>query len=128
MNSKDKGNVGISAAIFYFTKLGYTVSIPLTDSQSYDIIVDIDSVLYKVQVKYTSIKATSGSYVLSLRSISGTTKKSYATIKDLDIDYVFVYTAAGDQVLIPITEITNTSSLTLTRDIIKKYSGLDELA
>jgi hypothetical protein len=35
-NSNKQGNVGLAEAIAYFTRFGYTVSIPLTDSQKYD--------------------------------------------------------------------------------------------
>ena len=38
INSKRQGNIGIGAAIAWFTVHGYTVSIPLTDSQDYDLI------------------------------------------------------------------------------------------
>lgn len=35
-------------AIAYYSKLGYTISIPLTDSQDYDLIVDTGTDLLKV--------------------------------------------------------------------------------
>jgi len=50
-NSKNQGDAGVGQAIAYFTKLGYIVSIPLTDSQDYDLIVEIEDELKKVQVK-----------------------------------------------------------------------------
>ena len=31
-----QGNVGVAYAIAYYSKLGYTVSVPLTDTQDYD--------------------------------------------------------------------------------------------
>ena len=39
-NSKAQGDIGLSQAIAYFAKEGYTVCIPLTDSQDYDLIVE----------------------------------------------------------------------------------------
>ena len=53
-NSKKKGDYGVGAAIAHYTKLGYTVSIPITDSQDYDLIVEDDHQLQKIQVKTTS--------------------------------------------------------------------------
>ena len=50
-NTKIQGSIGLGQAIACFTKLGYIVSVPLNDSQDYDLIVEIDNKLYKVQVK-----------------------------------------------------------------------------
>lgn len=41
-NSKKQGDAGLGEAIAYFTRLGYTVQLPLTDSQDYALVVDID--------------------------------------------------------------------------------------
>jgi hypothetical protein len=40
MNTKDIGNIGLGEAIAYFTGAMMTVSVPLNDSQPYDLIVD----------------------------------------------------------------------------------------
>lgn len=122
MNSKQKGNIGIGEAIAYFCKLGYTVSIPLNDSQDYDLIVDIDGFLNKVQVKYTTAKAPSGYYYVGLRSISGSTKEEYKTVADTDIDYLFILTQDNVKLLVPIIEITNRSGVTINSEYINKYS------
>ena len=50
-NTKKQGDVGLGAAIAFFSNLGYTVATPLTDSQNYDLVVDMDEGLKKVQVK-----------------------------------------------------------------------------
>ena len=39
-SNKDKGNAGMSMAIAYFGCNGFTVSIPLNDTQDYDLISD----------------------------------------------------------------------------------------
>lgn len=44
---KNIGNTGLSMAIAYFGSNGYTVSIPLNDTQDYDLVVDIDGKLKK---------------------------------------------------------------------------------
>ncbi len=121
MNSKQKGNAGIGAAIAYFTKNNYNVLIPLTDSQDYDIVVDMDGFLYKVQVKYTASKAPSGAFIIPLRSISGSSRQTYKTILDSDIDYLFAYTIEGSSYLIPKIDITNTNTINITDTIIAKY-------
>ena len=55
-SNKEKGNTGLGIAIAYYSANGYTVSIPLNDTQDYDLIVDKDNILKKVQVKATSCK------------------------------------------------------------------------
>lgn len=121
MNTKQKGNAGIGAAIAYFTRQGNNVLIPLTDSQDYDLVVDIDGFLNKVQIKYTSQKAPSGNYKIALRSISGSSRQEYKTVQDTNIDYLFCVTEIGDTYLMPITELTHSSTITITDDFVLKY-------
>ena len=58
-NTKQQGNVGLGVAIGHFTLNGYIVSVPLNDSQDYDLIVDCRT-LYKVQVKPPNINQKMG--------------------------------------------------------------------
>jgi hypothetical protein len=46
--NQDKGRAGISMAIAYFGANGYTVSIPLNDTQWYDLIVEKDGIFQTV--------------------------------------------------------------------------------
>ena len=68
-DNKNKGRAGLSLAIAYFGCNGYTVSLPLNDTQDYDLIVDDGKKLYKVQVKATGQKKENGNYICSLRTI-----------------------------------------------------------
>ena len=40
--NKEKGNSGLGMAIAYFTTNGYVVSIPLNDTQDYDLVIEKD--------------------------------------------------------------------------------------
>ena len=40
INSKKQGDIGMCYAMAYYAKLEWTVSIPVTDSQDYDLVVD----------------------------------------------------------------------------------------
>src|SRR3989344_8473093 len=51
-----KGDIAVSQAIARFTRMGYDVSLPVTESASYDLIVDTQQNLRRVQVRYTSTK------------------------------------------------------------------------
>ena len=54
INRKNIGRIGLSMAINYFTVNGYTVSIPMNDTQWYDIVIEKDGVFQTVQCKATS--------------------------------------------------------------------------
>ena len=54
--NKEKGNTGLGITIAYFTANGYTVSIPLNDTQDYDLVIDKNNELETVQVKATGCK------------------------------------------------------------------------
>ena len=111
--NKEKGNTGLGIAIAYYTSKGYTVSIPLNDTQDYDLIVDKGEKLYKVQVKATACKTRYGNYQVALQSCGGTKGKAYKTIINTNIDEVFIVTNNIDIYIIPIKEISNTTNLNL---------------
>lgn len=50
-----KGDTAVAQAIATFTKLGYDISLPITESAAYDLIVDRSGTLRKVQVRYCSV-------------------------------------------------------------------------
>ena len=111
--NKEIGNASLGTAIGYFTNIGCTVSIPLNDTQDYDLLVDFDGIIKKVQVKGTSFKTNYGIYQVSLKSSGGTKGKIYKTVKDTDVDLVFIATDDGSMYLIPKNEIKNSSTLNL---------------
>lgn len=112
-NPKVKGTVGLGHAISYFTRIGTVVALPLNDSQPYDLIVEIDGELKKVQVK------TSTSDSIALRTMGG--NQSYHTAKLFEhtsCDYVYGLLDTGESWLVPTSAFTNKNSLKLTD---KKY-------
>lgn len=113
-NTKQQGNVGVGQAIAYFTKLGHVVLLPLNDSQEYDLVVDQDGELKKVQVKTTYHRVPSGNFSVELRTSGG--NQSYSTVKHFDsckVDYLFILTEDEDKYLIPCSDIDNKSTITL---------------
>jgi hypothetical protein len=113
MNSKLQGNVGIGAAIAHFTSLGWIVSIPLTDSQKYDLIVDDGTSLKRVSVKTTAHKP--GRYfAVQLRTLGG--NQSFHTVQHFDptkAELLFVYCADQSRYVIPTAVITAKSTIML---------------
>ena len=67
--NKEKGNSGLGMAIAYFTTKGYTVSIPLNDTQDYDLVIERWNKLYTVQVKATGCKTKYNVCQVSLKVV-----------------------------------------------------------
>lgn len=108
MTSNDKGCVAVGVAIAYFTQKKHRVSIPLNDTQAYDLIVDINGALKKVQVKYAGHKDHEN-YAVRLttygrKNKEGVPYKKY--LKHGDMQLLFVLTELGDRYLIPSAVIT----------------------
>ena len=112
-NSRKQGDVGLGAAIAYFTRHGVTTCLPLTDNQDYDLVID-DNGLKKVQIKTTYATNTSGNYNVSLRTNGG--NRSRKTVKLFDnqsIDLLFILTEKNDMYLIPSSHIKAINSIVL---------------
>jgi PD-(D/E)XK endonuclease len=92
-----KGDIATSRAIATFTAMGYDVSIPLTESAPYDLVVDDGAGLARVQCKYANdrrrqvdlrrIHSNSSGYVVK-RTVEG----SY--------DWLYVLDGTGAEYLI----------------------------
>lgn len=116
-SNKDKGRAGIAAAIAYFGMNRYTVSIPLNDTQEYDLIVDDGKQLLKISCKATGSRAPSGYSVVGLRNTGGTKGSLYGRESEKNNDYVFVLNEKGEEWLLPQSILTS-NSMTLG----EKYS------
>lgn len=112
-NNKEKGNSGLGMAIAYFSTRGYTVSIPLNDTQDYDLVIEKDGFLKTVQVKATGCKTKNNIYQIALKSCGGTKGKEYKTIINTNIDFIFILNADLEMYLIPKKDITNKSTINL---------------
>lgn len=112
-NNKSKGKAGLAVAIGYYGSIGYTVNLPLNDTQDYDLIIDDGETLKKVQVRCTGQSNYYGGYNVSVRSCGGTKGTSYSHIKDTNIDILFVVCTNGWMFEIPKNEIVQSSSINL---------------
>lgn len=115
INYKKQGDIGMSYAIAYYSKLGWTVSIPITDSQDYDIVVDDGVNIFKVQVKTTTQRAKNGIFRVSLRTNGGNKSRLCNKLFDSNkCDLLFIMTNCGDLFSIPRNEIYSTTQINLT--------------
>lgn len=113
ITNNQRGNCGLGIAIGYFSTNGYIVSIPLNDTQDYDLLIDKNNEIKSVQVKYTTCKTKYGNYQVALKSCGGTKGTTYKTVKDTKVDYLFIAIDQVDMYLIPIEVVTNKSTLNL---------------
>ena len=108
-NTKKQGDAGLGVAIAFFCQQGFTVMVPLTDSQDYDLVVDSENGLQKVQVKTTTEISPSGSYVVDLRLSGGNSKKNsiHKYANEIHYDLLFVLVDNGSRYLIPKIDIAH---------------------
>ena len=111
--NKEKGRSSLGIAIGYFSINGYTVSIPLNDTQDYDLIIEKDGKIETVQVKSTDCKTKYGVYQVALKSCGGTKGKTYKTVINTNVDKLVVITKELNIYIIPIKDIKNKSTLNL---------------
>ena len=85
-----KGDIAVAQAINTFTRLGYDILIPLTESAAYDLVVDTQNDLKRIQVRYTSTKE------VDLRNIHSNSK-GYVVKKTKDNSYDWLYVLANEK-------------------------------
>lgn len=102
MNNKQLGRIGLSMAINYFTINGYTVSLPINDTQWYDLIVEKDGIFETVQCKCTDREDNR----IDLRSTGGTNGKVYDVVMNhKELTYLFCVNNQRKCFLIPLKDI-----------------------
>lgn len=117
-NSKKQGDVGLGHAIAWFTRNSYTVSLPLTDSQDYDLIVDKENKLCRVQVKTASYKNEYGIYEVSL-TVKGGNRSGTGRIKQFNkdkVDLLFILTSDNEVYVIP-SDVVGVNSINLGKKV-----------
>jgi len=98
---KQIGRLGLSTAIQYFSINGYTISLPLNDTQWYDLIIEKDGIFKTVQCKATNTENNS----ISLRTCGGSNGKVIDNILNHPIDILFCINKNLDMWCIPVNDI-----------------------
>ena len=99
--NKDKGRAGMALGIAYFGANGYTVNIPLNDTQWYDFVIEKDGIFQTVQCKATG----SSDNVISLRSTGGTKGSTYDFVLDHNLDFLFCLDKDQNMFVIPVQDM-----------------------
>ncbi len=109
-----KGDVAVSQAVARFTKMGYDVSIPLTESAHYDLIIDTGMVLKRVQVRYSGVRE------VALRRIHSNSKGYVVKKTKADAyDWLYIFKNSGEEYLIKRC-LVNRNSIVPTADYLLK--------
>jgi len=110
-------------AINYFTINKYTISIPMNDTQWYDLVIEKDNKFYTVQCKATATEDKT----ISLRSSGGTKGTEYDNIfNHLELDYLFCVDNELNMWNIPVKDIIeagNRKQITLRFEPTKNNQG-----
>ncbi len=107
-------------AINYFTFKGYTVSIPMNDTQWYDLIIQKNGIFQTVQCKATQTENGS----IDFRSTGGTSGKVYDNLLNhSELDWLFCVNKNYQMWLIPVKEITSKKQISLRTEPNKNNQG-----
>ena len=109
----------------YLLSLGYNVSQPFSQDSKYDLIVDVDGKLLRLQVK-TSRLASPTSITFNCRSTTTNVKNCKSRrYSDTEVDYFATYWN-GKAYLIPISECSTQKSLHLEKTNRKDWSYMED--
>lgn len=96
-DTKQKGDIAEQAVVLKTLKMGWSVSLPVGDRMSYDLIIDVNGVLVKIQVKYAWYQVSSDKYFVNTRKIKTNRKNcKIERYKNSDFDFAIGYIADLD--------------------------------
>ena len=120
MNTKQKGDIAIGNAIRYYLGTGFEVCLPIGDKRHYDLIIEKDRVLRRVQVKYAGLYGN-GHCIASLRITGGNQSYNYAKkYEDNAFDELFVYSERQECYVITWDKVVCRNAITVDD---KKYAS-----
>lgn len=122
MKPKEKGDLAVAHAISYFMTNGYEVCLPIGDKRPYDLVVELEGMLSRVQIKYAGWYSGDKKYKAALRTMGG--NQSYHTAKKYDandFDLLFVYVENSRKFLIPWSKLINRNSVSIEASKFAEY-------
>lgn len=125
LSTQQKGIVTEMQVATYLLSLGYNVSQPFSQDSKYDLIVDVDGKLLRLQVK-TSRLASPTSITFNCRSTTTNVKNwKSRRYSDTEVDYFATYWN-GKAYLVPISECSTQKSLHLEKTNRKDWSYMED--
>lgn len=112
LTTKQKGNITEVECILAFMKAGYKVSIPYGEDCKYDLVVDINNHLYRIQCKTShALSNPEDGFKFKTKSIVITTHGAKTSgYSEQDIDY-FATVYEGNCYLVPVGECSSEKTL-----------------
>jgi hypothetical protein len=126
MLTKQKGDMALGKAIAYFLSHGYEVCLPIGDKRDYDLIIEKNGKLARVQVKFGGLYNNKTKCIVALRVMGGNQSFFYTKRYNAGaFEYLFVHTAKGDSYLLPWKgEVVGKSSLCIEAQKYNSYKVL----
>lgn len=110
MNRKQQGSIGVAKAINYYTSKGFAVFIPVSDISRYDLLIEKEGLIQRIEVKTSAQK--NGEFTLRTlggnRSWNGVVKR--LSVNDCDKVYL-ANLLTGSEKEYDISELAGRSSI-----------------
>lgn len=112
LTTKQKGNITELECLLAFVKQGYKVSIPYGEDCRYDLVVDIDNHLYRIQCKTShALDNPEDGFKFKTKSVVITTRGAKENLyNENEIDY-FATMYEGKCYLVPVNECGHEKTL-----------------
>ena len=122
MLTKQKGDVALGFAIQHYLSEGYEVCLPIGDKRDYDLLIEREMTILRVQVKFAGLYTTKNICKVGLR-ITGGNQSFHYSKKYVDdaFDLLFVYTARGQKFSVPWADIKVRNELSIELPKYKRY-------
>jgi hypothetical protein len=117
MDNKQKGNLAVASAIAYFVSSGYMVSIPLSDTAKYDLVIEKQGAFQAVQCKYAGYERSAGIFAVPLYVSGGNRSAGNHRIRyqSGDFDVLYILCANQRAYAIPFGEIADQITINVGR-------------
>lgn len=118
VDASEQGIAGLAIAISWFSNNGYFVSLPIADLRPYDLVIEKNNILYKVQVKTTIVKHEVG--IKRKKTYYKVSSKKY---KRNAFDYYFIATPE-ENYFFPKKEVSSSTKRTYLTKRFDKYKAI----
>ena len=96
--NKQKGDIGEAKCLAKMIELGIPVSLPFGDNQRYDMIIDVNGQLKRIQVKYSSFSENQGSIIFKISSSTNHTTNKHCDTYENNVDGFLLYNSLNDEI------------------------------
>ena len=117
-----QGDIGVAAAMLYYSIHRFSVSVPSTEHSKYDLIIEKEGKIQRVQVKTSNYKPND-KYLVQLRTNGGnqSTKTKITRLSKKEIDLVFILCGDGNIYELPIDLVDGKSEVSISSEKYNAY-------